>query len=154
MNARFMNATYVLLRVVAGFLFLCHGGQKLFGWFGGLGPGGGTPPLGSLMGIAGMLEFFGGLAVLAGFLTRPVAFLLAGEMAWAYFSVHAPNGPLPIMNHGESAALYSFIFLFFATHGAGPLSVDAAIRSGRREKESARGALRRRTDEPFPGHAA
>jgi len=154
MNARFMKATYVLLRVVAGFLFLCHGGQKLFGWFGGMGPGGGHVELASQMGIAGTLEFFGGLAILMGFMTRPVAFLLAGEMAWAYFTVHQPNAPLPIQNHGEPAALFAFVFLFFATHGAGAFSVDAALGHSRRERDMAKGALRRRTDEPFPGHAA
>jgi putative oxidoreductase len=154
MNARFMNATHVLLRMVAGFLFLCHGGQKLFGWFGGLTGNGGSVPLASLMGFAGMLEFFGGLAILAGFLTRPIAFLLAGEMAWAYFSVHAKGGPLPILNHGEPAVLFCFIFLFLATHGADGLSVDQALRNARKEKDVAKSALRRRADEPFPGHAA
>jgi putative oxidoreductase len=154
MNARFMKATHVMLRVVVGFLFLCHGGQKLFGWFGGLGPGGGTVELASLMGVAGVLEFFGGLAVLAGFLTRPVAFLLAGEMAWAYFTAHQPHGALPLQNHGELAVLFAFIFLFFATHGAGAFSLDAALGHARRERDVAKGALRRRTDEPFPGHAA
>jgi putative oxidoreductase len=154
MNARFMNITHVLLRVVAGFLFLCHGGQKLFGWFGGMGPSGGTVELTSLMGVAGMLEFFGGLAILVGFLTKPFAFLLAGEMAWAYFTVHQPNGQLPIQNHGEPAALFAFIFLFLATHGAGGMSVDAAVAHARRERSTAKGALRRRSDEPFPGQAA
>lgn len=154
MNARFMNATHVLLRVVAGFLFVCHGGQKLLGWFGGVPPTGGGVPLASLMGLAGMLELFGGLAILVGFLTRPVAFLLAGEMAWAYFSVHQPGGALPIQNHGEPAVLFAFIFLLLSTHGAGGLSVDAAIRNTRMEKAEAKGALRRRSDEPFPGQAA
>ena len=154
MNARFMKATYVLLRMVAGFLFLCHGGQKLFGWFGGLGPGGGSVVLMSQMGLAGVLEFFGGLAILIGFVTRPVAFVLAGEMAWAYFTVHQPHGAVPLQNHGEPAVLFAFIFLFFATHGAGAFSVDAALGNARREKDTAKGALRRRTDEPFPGQAA
>ena len=154
MNARFMKATHVLLRVVAGFLFLCHGGQKLFGWFGGFGPGGGAVQLASQMGFAGMLEFFGGLAILIGFLTRPVAFLLAGEMAWAYFTVHQRAAPLPIQNHGEPAVLFAFVFLFLATHGAGALSVDAALGHARRERDAGKGALRRRADEPFPGEAA
>jgi putative oxidoreductase len=153
MNARFMKATHVLLRVVAGFLFMCHGGQKLFGWFGGTGPGG-SVELASLIGVAGILEFFGGLALIVGFLTRPVAFLLAGEMAWAYFTVHQPHGALPIENHGESAALFAFVFLFFSTHGAGAFSVDAALGHARRERDAGKSALRRRTDEPFPGHAA
>jgi len=154
MNARFMQATHVLLRMVAGFLFLCHGGQKLFGWFGGMGPQGGTVNLTSMMGVAGMLEFFGGLMILAGFLTRPVAFLLAGEMAVAYFTVHQKSGGLPIQNHGEAAALFCFIFLFLATHGAGPISIDAAIGKARTHRATAKGVLRRREDEPFPGQAA
>lgn len=151
---RFRDLTYALLRIVTGFLFLCHGGQKLFGWFGGLGGQGQTVELTSLMGVAGMLEFFGGLAVMIGLLTRPIAFLLAGEMAYAYFSVHAPNGALPLQNRGESAALFSFLFLFYCAHGAGPLSVDAAIGKARGQTQAGRKAMHGRADEPFPGRAA
>jgi putative oxidoreductase len=151
---RFRELTYALLRIVTGFLFLCHGGQKLFGWFGGMGGQGGTVDLMSLMGLAGMLEFFGGLAVMIGLLTRPIAFLLAGEMAFAYFMAHAPNGPLPLQNRGESAALFCFLFLFFSAHGAGPMSVDAAIGKARGRTEEGRKAMRHRADEPFPGRAA
>jgi putative oxidoreductase len=129
---RAMNATHVLLRIVAGFLFLLHGGQKLFGWFGGSGGApGGTVELMSQMGLAGVLEFYGGIAILLGLLTRPVAVLLAGEMAVAYLKAHQPQGALPIQNHGELAALYSFIFLFLAAHGAGGLSLDALFHRGR-----------------------
>ncbi len=117
--------THSLLRVVAGFLFLHHGGQKLVGWFGGIPPNGGPAPFWSQAGIAGFLEFFGGSLVLLGLLTRPVAFVLAGEMAVAYFQFHQPRGPLPIQNHGEPAVLYCFLFLFFAAHGAGRFSLDA-----------------------------
>ena len=128
MPARAAQLTHVLLRVVSGLLFLQHGGQKLFGWFGGVGGGsGGTVPLMSQMGLAGILEFFGGIAILLGLLTRPVAFVLAGEMAVAYIQSHQPRGTWPIQNHGEAAVLFCFIFLFFAAHGAGGFSLDGRI---------------------------
>ena len=132
---RTTQITHVLLRVVAGLLMLHHGGQKLFGWFGGVGPNGGTVDLMSLMGFAGVLEFFGGLAVLVGLLTRPMAFLLSGEMAVAYFMAHAPHGTWPIQNHGEPAVLFCFIFLFLAAHGAGNWSVDALLMRKREESK-------------------
>jgi putative oxidoreductase len=124
--ARAAQWTHVLLRVVVGVLFLQHGGQKLLGWFGGVGGApGGTVNLMSQVGLAGVLELFGGAAIASGLLTRPVAFLLSGEMAVAYFQSHQPHGLWPIQNHGELAALYSFVFLFFAAHGAGGVSLDA-----------------------------
>ena len=129
---RTMQATHVLLRIVAGLLFFHHGGQKLFGWFGGTNGNGETVALASLMGLAAVLEFFGGLAVLLGLFTRPVAFLLAGEMAVAYFMSHQPRGIWPIQNHGESAVLFAFIFLFLAAHGAGGFSLDSALFGHRR----------------------
>lgn len=118
-----------VLRVVAGFLFMAHGTQKLFG-----APA--AEPrdpveLLSLIGVAGVLESFGGLLLLLGLLTRPVAFLLAGEMAVAYFLRHLPRGFWPILNRGELAALYCFVFLYFAAVGGGPWSLDALRRSGR-----------------------
>jgi putative oxidoreductase len=119
--------TLFLLRVVSGFLFFHHGGQKMLGWFGGIPPNGAAAPLWSQAGIGGFLEFFGGLLILIGLFTRPVAFILAGEMAVAYFQFHQPGGLLPIQNHGEGAALYCFIFLLFATWGPGEWSVDAAL---------------------------
>ncbi|HEX6609311.1 MAG TPA: DoxX family protein [Hyphomicrobiaceae bacterium] len=119
------GVTHALLRVVAGLLFMLHGGQKLFGWFGGIDKNGGTVELASLFGLAGVLELVGGGLIIVGLLTRPVAFLLAGEMAFAYFMAHFPNGFWPIENNGEPAALFSFIFLFLAFNGAGPLSIDA-----------------------------
>lgn len=115
-----------LLRVVAGLLFFQHGAQKLLGWFGGL-PDGGTPALLSLIGIAGLLEFVGGAAVLLGLLTRPVAFILSGQMAVAYFMAHQPKGTWPIQNGGEPAVLYCFVFLFLAAYGGGPCSLDAKL---------------------------
>jgi len=121
--------THVLLRIVAGFLFMQHGGQKLLGWYGGMGG-----PLPPLMMVAGLLEAFGGLAVMLGLFTRPVAFLLSGEMAVAYFMAHFPKGLLPLQNHGEAPALFSFVFLFFAGNGAGGLSLDAMLRRGRAPK--------------------
>ncbi|MGH7726446.1 MAG: DoxX family protein [Candidatus Eiseniibacteriota bacterium] len=124
---RWTTTAYTLLRIVTGFLFLQHGGQKLLGWFGGAGGGGGgdLPPL---MLVAGVLELVGGTLIMLGLLTRPVAFLLSGEMAVAYFMAHFPNGPLPLQNRGEAAALFCFIFLLFAAAGAGPVSLDARIR--------------------------
>ena len=112
-----------IARVVIGFLFACHGAQKLFGVLGG------QRMLGNpLMLAAGILEFFGGSLIALGLFTRPVAFLLSGEMAVGYFRGHAPHGFFPIVNHGELAVLYCFIFLYMATRGAGPLSLDAAVR--------------------------
>jgi len=126
-QARAMQATFFLLRVVSGFLFLQAGGMKLFGWFGGV-PGLKTVPLLTQLGVAGILEFFGGAAILFGLFTRPVAFILSGEMAVAYWQVHAPQAPWPIVNQGMPAVLFCFIFLFFAAHGAGDWSLDALLR--------------------------
>ncbi|HEY0673993.1 MAG TPA: DoxX family protein [Longimicrobiales bacterium] len=117
--------THALLRIVAGLLFMMHGGQKLLGWFGGPGGDGGTVELMSLMGLAGVLELVGGALLIIGLLTRPVAFILSGQMAVAYFMAHFPNGFWPIENRGEPAALFAFIFLYLAFNGAGPWSVDA-----------------------------
>ena|SRR5207253_7458892 len=122
------SVTHAILRIVVGLLFSCHGAQKLFGWFGGIGPQHGAVPLASMMGFAGVLELVGGILLVIGLFARPVAFLVSGEMAVAYFTAHFPEGFWPIVNHGELAALYSFIFLFFAFNGAGRWSVDA-IRS-------------------------
>jgi len=131
---RAAEITHALLRIVAGLLFLMHGGQKLLGWFGGI-PGGALPPL---MQFAGVLELVGGSLVLLGLLTRPVAFLLAGEMAYAYFMQHvAHGGPIPIVNHGEPAVLFCFIFLFLVGNGAGIWSVDS-LRAHHRVRPVAR----------------
>lgn len=115
-----------VLRIVAAFLLMAHGTQKLFAW-----PS--TEPqetadLVTLMGLAGVLETFGGLLLLLGLLTRPVAFVLAGEMAVAYFMRHAPQGFWPLLNRGELAVLNCFVFLYLAAAGPGPWSLDARRR--------------------------
>ena len=139
---RAMQISHVLLRIVVGVLFMQHGGQKLYGWFGGMGgPPGAAPPLNSLMGIAGLLEFYGGLAIALGFLTRPVAFVLSGEMAVAYFMSHLPHGFWPLQNRGEAAALYAFVFLFFAAHGSGGFSVDSLLYNRHRTRHVDEGPL-------------
>ena len=126
--SRFEDAVLALLRVAAGVMFMQHGAQKLFGVFGGFG---GTPgakaTLASMMGLAGILEFFGGLLIVFGLFTRPVAFILSGMMAAAYFMAHLPNGFWPIQNQGELAALYCFAFLYLSARGGGRYSLDAMI---------------------------
>ena len=118
-----------VLRIVAGFLLMAHGAQKLFGFL--APPGMPAATMGSLMWVAGVLEFFGGLLILIGLFTRPVAFILSGLMAVAYFMAHAPGGFWPLQNKGELAVLYCFVFLFFAAAGGGLWSVDRCIRRGR-----------------------
>ena len=112
-----------LLRIILGFLFLQHGTAKLFGaphvaMFDGL-------QLFSLMGAAGVLELVGGALLLIGLFTRPVAFILSGQMAVAYFLMHAPAAFLPILNGGEMAVMYCFTFLYLAAAGGGAYSLDA-----------------------------
>ena len=125
---RFTDSTLALLRVMAGWMFMQHGVQKLFGWLGGWrGEPGATAPLVSQAGLAGVLEVFGGALIVLGLFTRPVAFLLSGMMAVAYFQSHAPDGFWPIQNRGELAALYCFVFLYFSARGAGPYSVDGIL---------------------------
>ena len=125
---RIQGLSLNLLRIMSGFLFIPHGAQKLFGLFGGYGgQPGATAPLFSLIGLAGILEFFGGLAILLGLFTRPVAFILSGLMAVAYFMAHAPKGFWPLLNRGELAALYSFVFLFLAAAGGGGISIDGLL---------------------------
>ena len=128
--SRAVPITYFLLRVVSGFLFFQAGSVILFGWFGGM-PGGGSPPLMSQVGIGGVLEFFGGIAIMLGLFTRPVAFILSGMMAVAYWQFHAPNGGWPLQNQGVPAVLFCFIFLFIAAYGGGEWSLDALIRRKR-----------------------
>jgi putative oxidoreductase len=120
-----------VLRIVSAFLFMFHGMQKLLGFPIALRAT--VHPL-SLIGAAGMLELFGGALLLLGVFTRPVAFLLSGEMAFAYFIAHAPHGVWPFVNHGELAALYSFLFLFVAIAGGGPWSVDHWLQSRARDR--------------------
>jgi putative oxidoreductase len=118
------GVTHAVLRVGAGLLFMQHGLQKLFGWFGGMGGPGKTVELMSQFGLAGVLETFGGLLLVLGLLTRPVALLVAGEMLVAYFQAHFPQGGFPIENKGELPLLFMLVWLFFAGNGAGPYSVD------------------------------
>ena len=109
---------YALLRIVAGLLFAQHGVQKLFGWLGGT-----QMPLASQMGVAGIVEAVGGLAVALGLFTSPVAFIASGQMAVAYFQSHLPRGVWPIQNGGELAVLNCFLFLYIASRGSGKWSV-------------------------------
>ncbi|MEO5617959.1 MAG: DoxX family protein [Candidatus Eisenbacteria bacterium] len=115
-----------VLRMVAAFMFMLAGTSKLFAFPVGMPPNGGTAPLMSQIWIGGALETFGGALLLVGLFTRPVAFLLAGEMAVAYFQFHYPNGFWPTMNGGVPAVLYCFVWLYISAAGAGPWSLDAA----------------------------
>ena len=126
-----IQVTYFLLRVVAGFLFSQAGGLILFGWFGGMPDQPSPPPLLSQTGIGGVLEFFGGIAVMLGLFTRTVAFILSGVMAVAYWQFHAPNGRWPVQNQGMPAVLFCFIFLYLAAKGGGGWSLDALLRRKR-----------------------
>ncbi|HZT60708.1 MAG TPA: DoxX family protein [Pyrinomonadaceae bacterium] len=124
--------TYFLLRVVSGLLLFQAGALILFGWFGEM-PGGQKLSLMSQTGVGGVLEFFGGIAVMLGLFTRPAAFVLSGMMAVAYWQFHAPQGAWPIQNQGMPAVLLCFNFLYMAAHGAGLWSLDALLRrNGRR----------------------
>ena len=124
-----------VLRIVASFLFIAHGTQKLFA-YPVAAPRPGVELL-SLMGAAGVCEAFGGFLMLLGLFTRPVAFILSGQMAYAYFTQHAKAGPWPILNGGELATLYCFIWLYFVAAGPGPWSLDALIRKrGWQERRS------------------
>jgi putative oxidoreductase len=115
-----------VLRMVAAFLFIAHGTQKLFA-FPASEPRSAVALM-SLMGAAGVLETFGGALMLLGLFTRPVAFVLSGQMAYAYFTQHAPRDTWPLLNGGELAVLYCFLWLFFVAAGPGPLSLDRLLR--------------------------
>jgi putative oxidoreductase len=120
---RFEPQVYALFRIVTGFLFLFHGLQKHFGLFGG----GEAPPAGSLLWFAGTIELGAGILVMVGLFAGWAAFLASGTMAVAYFIGHASRAFWPIENQGELAALYAFAFLYIASRGAGPLSLDGAF---------------------------
>lgn len=123
------DAALAALRIVSGFMLIQHGVQKHFGLLLPSGqPFSGAPDLFSQMWIAGTLEIVGGFLLMLGFFTRPVAFVLSGLMASAYFLVHAPQGFWPAINQGELAALYCFVFLAFAAIGGGRFSVDRLVR--------------------------
>jgi putative oxidoreductase len=128
---RVTQVTYFLLRVVSGFLLFQAGGLILFGWYGGMPGQASPPPLLSQTGIGGILEFFGGIAIMLGLFTRPVAFILSGMMAVAYWQFHAPQGGWPLQNQGMPAVLLCFIFLYIAAQGGGDWSLDALIRRKR-----------------------
>lgn len=130
---RAVQATYFLLRVMAGLLFCQAGSLILFGWFGGMPGQTGPPAAFSQIWIGGVLEFFGGIAVALGLFTRPVAFVLSGEMAVAYWQFHAPQAAWPIQNQGMPAVLFCFIFLYMAARGGGDWSLDAVLRRRRGE---------------------
>jgi putative oxidoreductase len=119
---RIVEPVYAILRIIVGGLFSMHGAQKLFGAFGGP-----VQPLASLAGVAGLIELVAGVLVMIGLLTGVAAFIASGEMAAAYFMVHAPQAFWPIQNQGELAVLYCFIFFFISARGSGMLSVDGAM---------------------------
>ena len=125
--ASFGPAAHAILRIGAGLLFMQHGAQKLFGLLGGVDGAGATVPLVSQMGLAGVLELVGGLLIVIGLFTRPIAVVLVLEMIAAYFIAHMPQGGFPVQNGGELALLYALVFLFLAATGAGPWSVDDSL---------------------------
>jgi len=114
---------YAAMRIVTGLLFLFHGLQKVLGLYGGQ-----VQAVGSLPWVAGVIEVTGGILVMVGLFTAVAAFICSGEMAAAYFMAHFPKAFWPIENQGELAALYSFVFLYIASRGGGPLSVDRVVR--------------------------
>lgn len=116
-----------VLRIGAGLLFMQHGAQKLFGLLGGMGGSGASAELFSLMGLAGVLEFFGGLLVVLGLVTRPTAVVLTLLMIAAYFMGHAPQGGFPVENQGELAVLFALVFAYLASAGPGRWSLDSRL---------------------------
>lgn len=123
---KYSNFFYALMRIVAGFLFACHGAQKLFGVLGG------QKQEAPLMIAAGVIELVGGILIAVGFLTSIVALVCSGQMAVAYFMRHASGGLWPIVNKGELAVLFCFVFLYIASVGSGILSIDALIGKAKR----------------------
>ncbi|MEK6285941.1 MAG: DoxX family protein [Acidobacteriota bacterium] len=122
---KYSDVFYALMRIIAGFLFACHGAQKLFGVLGG------QKQEATLMIVAGVIELVGGILIAVGFFTSIVAFICSGQMAVAYFKQHAPAGFWPITNRGELAVLFCFVFLYIASRGSGILSIDALIAKAR-----------------------
>lgn len=120
---------YAILRIVAGLMFAVHGSQKLFGWPGNRP----APPLASMMGVAGVIELVAGLMIALGLLASIAAFIASGQMAVAYFMAHSPRGFWPVLNQGELAVVYCFLFLYIAARGSGVWSVDSLIGRGRAE---------------------
>ena len=122
-SSRLQGAALSVMRIAVALTFATHGSQKLLGF-----PSGRIVEYFSLMGLAGLLELAGGILLLLGLYTRPVAFILSGQMAVAYFMAHAHQGLWPVVNGGERAVLYCFAFLYLSTAGAGPLSLDRILR--------------------------
>ena len=122
---RFSPQAFALLRLISGVMFFMHGSQKFFGWPPGEQPAGALPPI---LVVAAWIEMAAGLMIALGLFAGIAAFIGSGEMAAAYFMAHAPHGPMPIVNKGELAVLYCFVFLYIAAHGAGIWSVDNALR--------------------------
>jgi putative oxidoreductase len=120
--ARYEPQLRSLFRIMAAFTFSLHGFQKFFGWFGGIG--GHSVPVNTMLGMAGLIESIGAPLIILGLFTRPVAFVLSGEMAIGYFRTHAPRGFWPLVNGGELAVFYCFMFLWLSAAGAGPWSLD------------------------------
>ena len=122
---RFTPQAFALLRIVSGLMFMIHGTSKLLGW-----PPSkmGTFSIASMPGIAGVIELVCGALIVVGLMTGIAAFIASGEMAVAYFTVHAKGGLWPIQNQGELAVLYCFVFLYFAAHGGGIWSIDSVLR--------------------------
>ena len=133
MQTRIENATLAALRIAAGLGYFSHGAQKVFGWFGGFGEGGGTADLMSRFGAAGIIEVVCGTALVLGLFTRPLAFLASGQMAVAYFWAHVGGSGALFWwaNGGELAMVFAFVWLYFAARGAGDFSLDAWL-EGRR----------------------
>ncbi len=124
--SKYETEIYSVLRIFAGFLFLWHGSQKLFGF-----PHAGHAFPSYLIFIAGPIEFFGGLLVMVGLWTRWAAFICSGEMAYAYWTVHGTHTLLPLLNGGELAVVYCFLFLFISTRGSGLFSIDHLLEKKR-----------------------
>jgi putative oxidoreductase len=120
---KYSEECYSVMRIIAGFLFACHGAQKLFGVLGGQ-----VMTSDPLMAAAGVIEFFGGVLIALGLWAGYAAFITSGQMAVAYFRVHAPGGFWPVVNKGELAVLYCFVFLYIAFRGSGRLSLDALFK--------------------------
>lgn len=132
MNAildKFSPAIFLIVRLVVGYMFLLHGTAKFFEFPVSMTGGNGSVALFSLFGIAAVLELVGGILIMLGLFTRPIAFLLAGQMAYAYFFFHAKAENLfqPMLNQGELAALYAVVFLLFVVTGAGKFSLDQKV---------------------------
>jgi len=131
---RFADPVYCIMRLIVGLMFACHGAQKILGWF--ARPGQSPEPPDMMMTIGGWIELICGLLVAIGLLMRPATFLASGMMAVAYFMAHAGGGFFPIINRGEMAVVYSWLFFFMVFYGPGRLSIDAMMQGGPAPKPS------------------